>query len=93
MRELLDDLAKKKTPLAITLEAIDGATTGQKVVDCYQAAGFETIGTLPVDKTSGDWEDTVAKLVTYGGVEDGTALRAWAEQVAPDSIIMCKKLE
>ena len=27
LRELLDDLVKKKTPLAITLEAIDGATT------------------------------------------------------------------
>ena len=93
LRELLDDLAKKKTPLAITLEAIDGATTGQKVVDCYRAAGFETIGTAPVDKTGDGWESTVAKLVTYGGVEDGAALRAWAEKVAPDSIIMCKKLE
>ena len=46
-----------------------------------------------MDKTGDDWENTVAKLVTYGGVEDGAALRAWAEQVAPDSIIMCKKLE
>ena len=73
---------------------VDGATTGQKVVDCYCAAGFETIGTISVDKTGGDWEETVAKLVTHGGVEDGAALRTWAENVAPDSIICvrnCKR--
>ena len=91
LQTLLGDLAKKKT-LAITLEAIDGATTGQKVVDCYEAAGFETIGTIPVDKTGDDWEETVAKLVAHGGVENGAALRAWANRVAPNSIIMCKKM-
>ena len=92
LRELLDDLAKKKTPMTIALEAIDGATTGQKVVDCCRAAGFETIGTVPMDKTGDDWENTVAKLVTYGGVEDGAALREWADQVGMDAIIMCKKM-
>ena len=91
LQTLLGDLAKKNT-LAITLEAIDGATTGQKVVDCYEAAGFETIGTIPVDKTGDDWEETVAKLVAHGGVENGAALRAWANRVAPNSIIMCKKM-
>jgi len=92
LRKLLDDLAKKKTPMTIALEAIDGATTGQKVVDCYRAAGFETIGTVPMDKTGDDWEETVAKLVAHGGVENGAALRAWANRVAPNSIIMCKKM-
>ena len=43
-------------------------------------------------KTGGDWEGTVAKLVTHGGVEDGAALRAWAEKVGVDAMIMCKKM-
>jgi hypothetical protein len=86
LQTLLGDLAKKKT-LAITLEAIDGATTGQKVVDFYEAAGFETIGfgsrlRARVFKTSGDWETTVAKLLTHARVEDDAALRAWANNVA-----------
>ena len=92
LHQLLDDFTKKKTPVTIALEAIDGATTGQKVVDCYREAGFETIGAVPMDKTGGDWEGTVAKLVTHGGVEDGAALRAWAEKVGVDAMIMCKKM-
>jgi hypothetical protein len=78
--------------MTIALEAIDGATTGQKVVDCYRAAGFETIGTVPMDKTGGDWNNTIADLVKVMEVGDEIPLRKWADQVGMDAMIMCKKM-
>jgi hypothetical protein len=90
LHELLDDFTK--TPMTITLEAIDGATTGQKVVECYREAGFTAVGTVPADKTGGDWNETIADLVKVMGAGDEIPLREWVDKVGMDAVIMCKKM-
>ena len=69
-----------------------GSGSARVRLPLYREAGFTAVGTVPADKTGGDWNETIADLVKVMGAGDEIPLREWVDKVGMDAVIMCKKM-